>query len=239
MKKVCQWEGHLCQCLFSHTSQKAQLRAPLSPLQTAWTGGSSSVGPTLVEIATARSFILNVTGALWLTQCLPHPWSQDGEHCIPVHQGWWILLFPAQCLYLNQVEFLTIHPSYTDLLPSPIILIHHLFSIPFQFGTIFPMLLSLLLILLLPLGHMLHFSSCNYTLYILLLYPLIARTPYISRVHTWIICIAIMYHLYFCINCYRKKTSTYIVPPGPRLLDQVQRMASQCKLTLAIPLTLY
>jgi len=24
-------------CLFSHTSQKAQLRAPLSPLQTAWT----------------------------------------------------------------------------------------------------------------------------------------------------------------------------------------------------------
>ena len=49
------------------TSRKAQLRAPLSPLQTAWTsfnpylysGGSSSAGPALVEIATARSFILN------------------------------------------------------------------------------------------------------------------------------------------------------------------------------------
>jgi len=66
-EKVCQWEGHLCQCLFSHTSQKAQLRAPLSPLQTAWTGfdpylysgGSSSAGPALVEIATARSLYLN------------------------------------------------------------------------------------------------------------------------------------------------------------------------------------
>jgi len=50
-----------------YTSQKAQLRAPLSPLQTAWTGfdpnlysgGSSLAGPALVEIATARSFILN------------------------------------------------------------------------------------------------------------------------------------------------------------------------------------
>jgi len=47
--------------------KKAQLRAPLSPLQTAWTGFnpnlyssvSSSAGPTLVEIATARPFILN------------------------------------------------------------------------------------------------------------------------------------------------------------------------------------
>jgi len=47
--------------------KKAQLRAPLSPLQIAWTGfgpnlysgGSSSAGPALVEIATARSFILN------------------------------------------------------------------------------------------------------------------------------------------------------------------------------------
>jgi len=51
----------------SHVPKKAQLRAPLSPLQTAWTGfdpnlyrgGSSSAGPALVEIATARSFILN------------------------------------------------------------------------------------------------------------------------------------------------------------------------------------
>ena len=46
--------------------KKAQLRAPLSPLQTAWTGfnpnlysgGSSSAGPALVEIATVRSFIV-------------------------------------------------------------------------------------------------------------------------------------------------------------------------------------
>ena len=50
------------QCLFSRTSQKAQLRAPFSPLQTVWTGfdpylysgWSSSAGPALVEIATAR-----------------------------------------------------------------------------------------------------------------------------------------------------------------------------------------
>ena len=56
-----------CQMFVSHTSQKAQLRAPLSPLQTTWTGfdpnsyssGPSSAGPALVEIATARSFILN------------------------------------------------------------------------------------------------------------------------------------------------------------------------------------
>ena len=47
--------------------KNAQLRAPLSPFQTAWTGfdpnlyssGSSSAGPALVGIATARSFILN------------------------------------------------------------------------------------------------------------------------------------------------------------------------------------
>ena len=46
------------------TSQNAQLRAPLSPLQTAWTsfdpyfysGGSSSAGPTLVKLtASLRS----------------------------------------------------------------------------------------------------------------------------------------------------------------------------------------
>ena len=50
-----------------HLPKRAQLRAPLSPLQTAWTsfdpylysGGSSSAGPALVEIATARSFIFN------------------------------------------------------------------------------------------------------------------------------------------------------------------------------------
>jgi len=59
-------ETGFCQCLFFNTSQKAQLRAPLSPLQTAWigfvpylySGGSFSAGPALVEIATARSFIL-------------------------------------------------------------------------------------------------------------------------------------------------------------------------------------
>jgi len=73
--------------------KKAQLRAPLSPLQTAWTGfdpnlysdGSSSAGPALVEIATARSFILNrgiVTDTMSAT-----PWSQDGEQCIPLHRG--------------------------------------------------------------------------------------------------------------------------------------------------------
>ena len=26
-KKTCQWEGHLCQCLFSHTSLKAQYKS--------------------------------------------------------------------------------------------------------------------------------------------------------------------------------------------------------------------
>ena len=70
VEKVCQWEGHLCQCLFSHTSQKAQLRAPLSPLQTAWTGfdpysysgGSSSAGPAQVEIVAIRYIIRVETG---------------------------------------------------------------------------------------------------------------------------------------------------------------------------------
>ena len=72
----------ITKCLFSHTSQKAQLRAPLSPLQTAWTsfdpnlysGGSSSAGPALVEIATARSFILtrrNVTDTMSATPLEP------------------------------------------------------------------------------------------------------------------------------------------------------------------------
>ena len=60
--------GSSCQMFSSLTPpKKAQLRAPLSPLQTAQTGfdpnlyssGSSSAGPALVEIATARSFILN------------------------------------------------------------------------------------------------------------------------------------------------------------------------------------
>ena len=83
LKKVCQWEGHFCQMLAcSLAPPKTQLRAPLSPLQTAWTGfdpnlysgGSSSAGPTLVEIATARSFILNrgiVTNAMSATPLEP------------------------------------------------------------------------------------------------------------------------------------------------------------------------
>jgi len=80
-------------CLFSHTSQKAQLKAPLSPLQTAWTGfnpnlysgGSSSAGTALVEIATARSFILN-RGIVMDTMSAT-PLEPDGEQCIPLHQG--------------------------------------------------------------------------------------------------------------------------------------------------------
>jgi len=60
----------------SNTSQNAQLRANTLSLETAWTGfdpnlysgGTSSAGPALVEIATARSFLYS-TGALWLTQC--------------------------------------------------------------------------------------------------------------------------------------------------------------------------
>jgi len=72
-------------CLFSHTSQKVQLRVPLSPLQTAWTGfdpnlyssGSSSADPALVEIATARSDILN-RGIV-----------TDTMSATPLEPGWW------------------------------------------------------------------------------------------------------------------------------------------------------
>jgi len=71
-------------CSLTH-SLKAQLRAPLSPLQTAWTGfdhylyssESSSVGPALVEIATARSFILN-RGIV-----------TDTMSATPLEPGWW------------------------------------------------------------------------------------------------------------------------------------------------------
>ena len=102
--------------MFSINSQKAQLRALLSPLQTVWTGfdpylySSGSAGPARVEIATARSFILNrdiVTDIMSAT-----PWSQDGVQCIPLHQGCcqpgrypanrladlWGLTVKAQCL---------------------------------------------------------------------------------------------------------------------------------------------
>jgi len=58
--------------------KKAQLRAPLSPLQTAWTGfdpnlcsgGSSSAGLTLVEIATARFFYTQQGHCDWHNVCL-------------------------------------------------------------------------------------------------------------------------------------------------------------------------
>ena len=63
--------------------------------------------------------------------------------------------FPLNVLHLSKVDFFKIHPSYTNLLPTSIISSHHLFQEPFQFGTLFPTLLSLLLTLL-PLGHMLH-----------------------------------------------------------------------------------
>ena len=81
--------------------------------------------------------------------------------------------FPPNALYLSQVDFFKIHPPYTNLLPTSIICSHHLFPEPFQFGTLFPTLLSLLLILL-PLGHMLH--------------PLLA-----------IICFLTLYTQFFCI----------------------------------------
>ena len=43
----------------------------------------------------------------------------------------WMLLFPTQLLlYLSQVELLAIHPFYTNLLPTPIIISHHLFPAP-------------------------------------------------------------------------------------------------------------
>ena len=84
-KKCASGRGIAAKCCFRAPPKKAQLRAPLSPLQTAWTGfdpnlyssGSSSAGPTLVEIATARSFILNrgiVTDTMTAT---------------PLEPGWW------------------------------------------------------------------------------------------------------------------------------------------------------
>ena len=97
--------------------------------------------------------------------------------------------FPPNVLYLSQVDFFKIHTPYTNLLPTSIICNHHLFPEPFQFGTLIPTLPSLLLILL-PLGHMLP-SSCNYMCpypmhSVLFVYSLIARTLYVTRVHTLI-----------------------------------------------------
>ena len=66
LKKVASGRGIDAKCSLT-SPKKAQLRAPLSPLQTAWigfdpnlySGWSCSAGPALVEIATARSFILD------------------------------------------------------------------------------------------------------------------------------------------------------------------------------------
>ena len=60
-------------------------------LQTAWTsyvydGGSSSADPTLVDNSSCKVFLYS-TGELWLTQCLPHPRSQDGMQYIPLRNG--------------------------------------------------------------------------------------------------------------------------------------------------------
>jgi len=96
---------------------------------------------------------------------------------------WMLLYFPSNALYLSQVEFLAIHPFYTNLLPTPIIISHHLFPAPFQFGTIFPTLLSLLRILL-PLSHTLQLSSCNYvSLHILLVCVLTHSMYSVTRIH--------------------------------------------------------
>jgi len=74
-----------------------------------------------------------------------------------------------------------------------------LFPAPFQFGTIFPMLLSLLLILL-PLAKS-HVAPFFLQLYVLTLHFLYTHSICNYRVHS---CIAIMYPLHFCINCYGK-----------------------------------
>ena len=68
-KKCASGRGIDAKCLFSHTSQKSSIKSSTLSLANSldWTGfdpnlysgGSSSTGPTLVEIATARSFILN------------------------------------------------------------------------------------------------------------------------------------------------------------------------------------
>jgi len=98
--------------------QTAQLRAPLSPLQTAWTGfdhclysgGSSSADPTLVENSSCKVFYTQ-QGHCDLTQCLATP-PEPGECAVPLHQGccqpgWcpvdglaglWRLNVKAQCL---------------------------------------------------------------------------------------------------------------------------------------------
>jgi len=71
----------------SNTSQNAQLRAHTLSLQTVWTGfdpklysgGSSSAGPALVEMATTRSFILN-RGIV-----------TDTVSATPLEPGWYVV----------------------------------------------------------------------------------------------------------------------------------------------------
>ena len=82
---------------------KSSIKSSLSPLQTAWTGfdpylnsgGSFSARLALVEIAAARSFILNrgiVTDAMSATPLEPGWWA---VHSIPLHQG--SRCQPGQC----------------------------------------------------------------------------------------------------------------------------------------------
>ena len=115
-----------------------------------------------------------------------------------------------QVLISNPCCSSTIQLAYNSplLYQRPAHINYHLFPALFQFGTLFPTLLSLLLILL-PLGHMLHpllvIYMCPYPIHsVLFVYSLIAHTLYVTRVHTLISYIAIM-DMYLCIHCYRKE----------------------------------
>ena len=77
--------------VLNHLPENSILSSTLSSLQIAWTGfnphlcssGSSSAGPTLVEIATTRSFILNrgiVTEIMSATPLEPGWWSVKFHH---------------------------------------------------------------------------------------------------------------------------------------------------------------
>ena len=90
----------------SNTSQKAQLRATCITLslQTVWTGfdpnlyssGSSSAGPALVEIATARSFILD-RGIV-----------TDTMSATPLEPGWYAVHSTPPRLLSFEVKFIFI-----------------------------------------------------------------------------------------------------------------------------------
>jgi len=68
-------------------------------------------------------------------------------------------------LYLSQVQLLAIHPFYTNLLPTPIIISHHLFPAPCI--SVWNNYVSL------PSLHSLQLFA----------YSLIARTLYVTKVH--------------------------------------------------------